>query len=208
MRLHGWRLLLGAGMIAAAFSGCTKKEETAQPPAATGSMKPAAAHGLSSEAAPADSAGLRFTAPPDWISEAPGSPMRRAQYRLPRAEGDSEDAEVVVFYFQGGGGGVQANIDRWIDQFSKPDGSPAGDSAKISKRVVGGIPVSIVDVSGSYSGAMGPMGGSSRPKTGYRMLAAVAEADNGPWFLKLTGPARTVARWQASFESFVDTIRR
>jgi hypothetical protein len=39
------------------------------------------------------------------------------------------------------------------------------------------------------------------------MLAAVAEAGSGPWFFKLTGPARTVARWEPAFESFLDTVQ-
>jgi hypothetical protein len=134
--------------------------------------------------------------------------MRQAQYRLSRVEGDSEDAEIVVYYFQGGGGGVQANVDRWVGQFSKPDGSPANDVARIIKKTIHGIPVTTVDVGGTYSGAMGPMGGSSEPKTNYRMLAAVAEAGNGPWFFKLTGPAKTVAKWEPSFESFIDSIQQ
>jgi hypothetical protein len=134
--------------------------------------------------------------------------MRRAQYRLARAEGDPEDAEMVVFHFQGQGGSVQANIDRWIGQFTKPGGSPAGESAKVSRKEVRGVQLSIVDVSGTYSGAGGPMmrGGPSKPD--FRMLAAVAEAPGGPWFFKLTGPARTVAKWESSFHLFLDSLSR
>jgi hypothetical protein len=208
MKPHSWRLLLCAGMAAMALAGCSKKEEGARAPASAASMKPAAAHGSATEAAAPASTGLKFTAPAGWISETVTSSMRQAQYRLPRVEGDSEDAEMVVYYFRGGGGGVQANVDRWIGQFSKPDGSPADDNAKTTNTVVRGIPVTIVAVSGTYSGAMGPMGGSSEPKTNYRMLAAVAEAGNGPWFFKLTGPAKTVANWEPSFESFVDSIQQ
>jgi hypothetical protein len=39
------------------------------------------------------------------------------------------------------------------------------------------------------------------------MLAAVAETASGPWFFKLTGPAKTVARWQSGFSAFLDTIK-
>ena len=50
--------------------------------------------------------------------------MRVAQYKLPKAAGDSEDALLVVYYFgQGQGGSPQANIDRWIEQMKQPDGS-------------------------------------------------------------------------------------
>ncbi len=197
-----------AGLLAAASAGCSSKEEGTQGQATAGSLKPEAAHSPTATASALSGAGLKFTAPSAWISEPPSSSMRKAQYRLPHAEGDTEDAEMVVFYFQGGGGGVQANIDRWIGQFSKPDGSPANDVAKVTKKVVHGVPVTTVDVSGTYSGAMGPMGTSSPSKNDYRMLAAVAEASDGPWFFKLTGPAKTVAKWEPSFESFVDTIQQ
>jgi len=30
---------------------------------------------------------------------------------------------MAVFVFPGGGGGVQANINRWVSQFKQPDGS-------------------------------------------------------------------------------------
>jgi hypothetical protein len=157
-------------------------------------------------AAPGASQKVEFTAPPGWVPRTPSSTMRQAEYTLPKTEGDPEDAELVVYYFGGQGGSVQANVDRWIGQFKKPDGSPVTDSAKITRKQSHGIPLTIVDCSGTYSGG-GPMMGSAAPKPNFRMLAAVAEASSGPWFFKLTGPARTVAKWEASFSSFLETIR-
>ncbi len=101
---------------------------------------------------------------------------------------------------------MQANIDRWISQFSKPDGRPVDDEAKVSRRESHGIPLTIVDVSGSYDNSMGP-GSQVKPMSEYRLLGAVAEAANGPWFFKLTGPAKTVAKWESSFQSFLDSIQ-
>jgi len=133
--------------------------------------------------------------------------MRKAQYKLPRAEGDMEDGELVVFYFgEGQGGSVEANVQRWIGQFKKADGSPAGDVARRTTKEVRGIKVTIVDVSGTYTGG-GPMMSSGDPKPSYRMLAAVAETRGGPWFVKLTGPTRTVTRWEPGFQEFLDSMR-
>ena len=184
--------------IALAAAGACSKPASEPPPA----PRPASAHGPQT----AGDGKLKFTAPAGWMARAPSSSMRQAEYTLPRAEGDTEDAELVVFYFHGQGGSVQANVDRWIGQFKKPDGSPASDSAKVSHKQSRGIPLTVVDVSGTYGGG-GPMMGSSAPKPDFRMLAAVAEASGGPWFFKLTGPARTVAKWEASFQSFLDTIQ-
>jgi len=198
------RYLLPAAALAACLAGCSKKPDETVQASQLPAMKPASAHATT---ATAGVGGLKFTAPSDWVSEQPTSSMRQAQYRLTKAQGDPEDAEVVVYYFQGGGGGVQANIDRWIGQFTKADGSPATDAAKTSKREVHGIPLTVVDVSGTYAAGMGPMMQETKSKPNFRMLAAVAEAPSGPWFIKFTGPAKTVAKWEPSFQNFLDTIQ-
>jgi hypothetical protein len=159
-----------------------------------------------SSGAAASGAGLEFEAPSTWIDETPSSSMRLAQYRLPRLEGDPEDAELAVFYFGGQGGSVQANVDRWIGQFSNPDGSPV-TSPRISEKDANGIPLTIVDVRGTYHQAQGPMMAQSKAKENYRMLAAVAEGPAGPSFFKLTGPRPTVDHFEESFNSFLDTLR-
>lgn len=191
--------------LALIFAGCSASGEKDRSAADSGGLQPAAAHGSAANDNGAPTAGgLKFTPQAGWIAETPTSSMRKAQYRLPKADGDSEDAELGVFYFGGGGGSVQANIDRWISQFSKADGSPVTD-ARTLHRTAHGIPLTIVDVTGTYVGGMGSS--ETRPKTDFRMLAAVAEAGNGPWFFKLTGPAKTVAHWEPGFQSFLDSIQ-
>jgi hypothetical protein len=197
-------LLLSAAIITA---GCSQKEKVDRAAKSEG-LKLESAHGSGSQTAGATDEGLSFTAPSGWTTETPSSSNRKAQYKLPRAEGDSEDAELVVSYFPGGGGTPQANVDRWIGQFTKPDGSPAGGAAKVTHRDISGIPLTIVDVSGNYSNSMMPMGQSQEPRANYRMLGAIAEMQNGPWFIKLTGPIKTVTKWASSFDAFLNSIRQ
>src|SRR3954468_23388940 len=91
---------------------------------------------------------LKLTVPAGWVEQTPSSSMRQAQFSLPKADGDTADGELVVFYFgPGQGGSVEANIDRWVGQIAEPDGSSSKDKAKTSKKVVSGFPVTIVDVS-------------------------------------------------------------
>src|SRR6266850_3273789 len=95
---------------------------------------------------------LRTKVPEGWTTEKPTSDMRVAQYKLPKAEGDGEDALLVLYYFgQGQGGPAQANIDRWINQIKQPDGRPSKDLAKTGTLTVNGLPVNTVDVTGNYS---------------------------------------------------------
>jgi len=161
----------------------------------------------SPESALASGAGLEFETPSTWIKETPSSSMRLAQYRLPHLPEDSEDAELVVFYFGGQGGTVQANVERWIGQFSDPNGSPITDAVKVSERDTDGIHLTIVDVSGTYHQAQGPMMAATTDKPNYRMLAAVAEGPTGPTFFKLTGPQGTVDHFEDSFQRMLDTVQ-
>jgi hypothetical protein len=196
MKIHSLIFLL----LCCAIAGCSSRSPNGDTSGTEG-LKPRSAH----DAASPDT-GLKFTPPPGWIAETPSGSIRKAQYRLPRIQGDPEDAELVVYYFQGEGGTPQANVDRWIGQFTGSGGKPAPDAAKVTHKTVDNIPLTIVDVSGTYSNSMGAMqqGGESKPN--FRMLGAIAEAKDGPWFFKLTGPERTVAKWAPGFESFLDSL--
>jgi hypothetical protein len=116
----------------------------------------------------ADSAAvLRWTAPAGWKAEA-ARPMRAATYSIVPVPGDQGIAECVVNYFgPGQGGGVEANIERWQGQMIGPDGKPA--PAKVDKRAVGGVAMTIIDASGAYAGMGGPMMASQKAVPGYRL---------------------------------------
>ena len=44
-------------------------------------------------------------------------------------------------------------------------------------------------------------------KPGFRLRAAVVETSNGPYFIRVVGPAATVARWHESIEAFLQSVR-
>lgn len=160
----------------------------------------------SPSSAPQSSGGLKYRAPEGWAAEQPTSSMRAAQFRLPRAEGDAEDASLVVYYFQGGGGSVQDNLDRWASQIEQPDGSSSKMKSKTSTMKVNGMNVSLMDVSGTYTAEMTPGGGERHNKPGFRMRAAVIETPRGPYFIKLTGPEKTIGQWDQSFDAFINSF--
>ena len=146
---------------------------------------------------------LKFRVPAGWVEEERTSSMRVAQYRLPKAAGDAEDASLVLYYFgQGQGGSVTANIDRWIAQMKQPDGSPVR-GAKDEQLVANGLKVTTVDLSGTYVAETAPGSGTFNNKPDYRLRAAVVETPNGSYFVKLIGPQKTVTMWNDSFLSFV-----
>ena len=137
--------------------------------------------------------------------------MRVAQYKLPKAEGDNADAELVLYYFgQGQGGSTQANIDRWLNQMQQADGSPSKDKAKIESTTVNSLPVTTVDVIGKYNGGMASPGASPSATpldmSNYRMRAAIIETPKGSYFVKLTGPQATVSRWDQAYTAYIKSF--
>jgi hypothetical protein len=202
------------------FSGCASAPKEVQPeqpaaPAAVASSTPAPStiavgHGSevpAAPAAPAPSGGrsegagpVKWTAPSRWDAK-PASGMRAATYNIPAAKGDSEGAECAVFANLGGG--VEANINRWIGQFEKTDGSP-----NQKKETINGLPVTTVDVSGTFKGGGPMMGQSGGPKAGYRLLGAIVEGPEGDVFFKLTGPAKTIASAESEFQAMIKSIRK
>lgn len=149
---------------------------------------------------------LKFKVPAGWVEEERTSSMRVAQYKLPRAAGDTEDASLVLYYFgQGQGGSTTANIDRWIGQMKQEDGSRA-KGAKDEQLVANGLKVTTVDVSGTYVAETSPGSGTFNNKPAYRLRAAVVETPNGSYFVKLVGPEKTVTQWNDSFVSYIKSF--
>ncbi|HBB96939.1 MAG TPA: hypothetical protein DC054_16295 [Blastocatellia bacterium] len=150
---------------------------------------------------------LHFKAPNGWTTEQTSSPMRVAQYKLPKVEGDKEDASLVLYYFGATQGGTsQANIDRWISQMQQPDGSSSKDKAKTETITVNGLKVATVDVTGTYTAEMAPGSKTFHNDENYRLRAAVVETPKGNYFVKLSGPAKTIARWDQSYTDYLKSF--
>jgi len=154
------------------------------------------------------SGNISFTAPDGWVVEKTSSNTRVAQYKLPKADGDTEDGSLVLSYFgQGQGGATQANIDRWISQVHQADGSDSKEKAKSESLTVNGLKVTMVDVSGTYSAEMAPGSGDFTSKPNYRLRAAVIETPKGSYFAKLTGPEKTISHWDQAFRDYINSFQ-
>jgi hypothetical protein len=129
--------------------------------------------------------------------------MRKATYAIPKARGDSEDGELAVFYFGPNmGGGVDANLERWAQQFADADPK----QVKRDKRSSNGLLQHVIEVqSGTY--ATGMPGAGASPKSGYALLGAIVETPVGNYFFKLTGPRKTVAAARTGFFALLDSMK-
>ncbi len=192
-----------AGLVVSllVLSGCSRKEEQTQLPAAerTPSIGTAAV---------SSAAGLRWTIPAEWRADAE-RPMRVATYTTPAAEGDPEEGEVALFYFgPGEGGSIEANVQRWFSQFDQPDGRATAEAATSESMVVNGIRITIVRTSGTYNAAAGPMAPRRELKPNFQLIGAIAEGPQGAVFFKFTGPSATVQNQENHFLTLVRSIER
>ena len=130
---------------------------------------------------------LALTAPEKWERKKPSSNIVEHEFSVPASEGDENPGRVTVM---GAGGSVADNIDRWVGQFTQPDGGNSKDKTKINKTKVGGREVHLVDISGTYKDQRGPFSQApSVEREKYRMLAAIiADKNLGNCFIKLYGP--------------------
>ncbi len=106
---------------------------------------------------------ITWVDPPGLRRVPPKSAMRKASYEVPRAAGDTEDGELAVFYFgPGQGGSIDANVDRWVKQFS---GVSASD-VKRADREANGLRQHTVEIQrGTFdAGSMAPSGGKGPKK--------------------------------------------
>lgn len=152
--------------------------------------------------------GLRWSAPTTWTAEPGSRPMRAATYAVPAAAGDQEPGECVAYYFgQGQGGSVEANVTRWAGQFQDASGHPM-KTPDVKHKTVHGLPVTTMDLSGTYAGMGGPMAKSKTTKPGYRLLGAIVEGPQGSVFFKFTAPAKTVAANQKAFDLMIASVAK
>ena len=188
---------IGAGaLIVALFVcwACSNKGATA-----VSNQQPNSSQGASGD--------LHFKAPDGWTTEKASPSMRVAQYKLPRVEGDKEDASLVLYYFGATQGGTaQANIDRWIGQMQQPDGGDSKSKAKTELLTVNGLKTTTVDVTGVYTAEMAPGSKTFHNDANYRLRAAVIETPKGNFFVKLVGPEKTIARWDQSYNDYLKSF--
>jgi hypothetical protein len=150
---------------------------------------------------------LRFKVPAEWVVEKPSSAMRLAQYKLPQAEGDNEDASLVLYFFgTNSGGSVQANLERWISQLEQPDGSSSASKAKMETITINQLKVSTIDLTGTYVAETAPGSNVRHNNPNYRLRAAVIETSKGAHYVKLVGPSKTVSRWEKAFDDYLQSF--
>lgn len=147
-------------------------------------------------------AGVALVVPAGWESQQiqPGGAMApKAVYKIPALKAGDEPGMIRITHFPEMKGKDDQNIDRWIAQVTKADGTPAarGD-AKVEKTESGNIRLTTVDVSGNVKMTMRDTG-----KPDHRMIAAILDHPKGPHFIVAAGPVESMKSWEADIMKFL-----
>lgn len=135
---------------------------------------------------------VKVNVPEGWVSKPTRSNFRLAQFSIPKAEGDKDDTECVVwFYGLNGSGGINGNIERWISQFEPKDRKVKIMTGKSSQG-----DYELVDITGTWNRPVDmPHGGLKivrEPASRlFGLVLIVRHA--GDYFVELMGPEKTVA---------------
>ncbi|MCH5376325.1 MAG: hypothetical protein JJ992_20335 [Planctomycetes bacterium] len=138
---------------------------------------------------------IKLQVPESWEQQPASNRLRLAQFAIKPVEGETE-AEIVVYSFGGGGGGVTANVGRWVKQFEAE-----GREVKVVQGKAPAGEYVLVDIAGTYNKPVGPPIRQQTERTpDSRMLAAIIQIPNeGNYFLKLTGGKKTVEKQVENF---------
>lgn len=151
--------------------------------------------------------GIDLTIPDGWFPEPaePGPMAAKAVFKLGGVEGDEVGCSVRVTYFPGMKGMDRQNIDRWISQVRQPDGSTSTrDHAKVTTKETGNVRLTTVDVTGSVNTSMDGQGAG---KPNYRLMAAIIDHPKGPHFVKASGNADSMKKWESSVRAFIESAK-
>jgi hypothetical protein len=169
---------------------------------AGGSMPAQSPHGSGMGAAATNATGatgagsLTWKAPATFKEQPNPSSMRLATYSVPKSGSDKDDAELSITV---AGGDTNANIERWAGQFE------GGTPPQKQEKTIAGRKVTLVEMSGTYSGGMGALSGTH---PGWTMYAAIVDAGSGQsYFFQMTGPTATVRAAKAALDTMIESIK-
>ncbi|MHC4393155.1 MAG: hypothetical protein ACYS22_17825 [Planctomycetota bacterium] len=159
---------------------------------------PAAGAGPSAgpPAASANSAGgMSWTPPANWQRK-PDRQMRVASF----APDGRTDIECYLTVLGGAGGGLDANLNRWLDQLGQKPLS-AAEIQELPRANVLGIESPILEAEGAFTGMDGPKQG------GFALLGTVVNLGQQTLFIKMTGPKEQIAAERENFTAFIGSLR-
>jgi hypothetical protein len=150
---------------------------------------------------------LKAKAPADWVSEKTTGEFRVYQFRIPKAEDDKDDGELVIY--SGNLGPDKANLQRWKDSFQPPEGKKIDDVTKESNPKIGGYEAVMLQLEGTYKARERPGDPSSKLilKPDYKFTGIILKTKNQTYYIKFTAPAKTMEKHEKAFKAWLEALK-
>jgi hypothetical protein len=131
-----------------------------------------------------------------WVKEAVSNSMRLEQYKI------ADNSNLSVSFLPGNAGGLEANIERWKNQFSQDAVFKILENTQFNYN---SIPVTKIYLNGNYLESQDPFNPSAQKllRENWAAYIIVAETEPGTWFFKVLGPASELKREEKNLDDFM-----
>ena len=153
---------------------------------------------------PTTAEGIAFEAPTEWQVK-PTRTMLWKVFGAPKVDGDTDDGEITISSLAANIP-LDANVERWCGQFELVGNKPCKDVAKIRDLKGTAFPSKVIEIEGGLKSAgMGAAPGPVKP--GWRLIVVEVTTPGKAWYLKFTGPGKTVAKREPAFLKAASAIK-
>jgi hypothetical protein len=151
--------------------------------------------------------GLKSKTPADWQKQKPANRLRSHQFKAPKAAGDREDAEIAISPDQSGP--VEKRLETWKEWFDVPADLPKEEAPRVDTFAIGAAKATYLDIRGTYYQLPRPLAPKNQAKLqpNYRMLAVFLETKDDRFFIRMIGPAKTVAQHKPAFDAWLKALK-
>lgn len=130
-----------------------------------------------------------------WVKEPASNSMRLEQYKI------ADNSNLSVSFLPGNAGGLDANIERWKNQFSHDAAFKILENTQFNYH---SIPVTKLYLNGNYLESKDPFNPSAQKllRENWAAYIIVAETESGTWFFKALGPASELKLEENNLDDF------
>lgn len=149
---------------------------------------------------------LSFQAPETWKKVKRRNNIIEMEFAVP---GEKKDDTPIRVTMMASGGSIQANLARWMGQFKGTGAGASREKAKIEEEKAAGMPLTVLDISGTFMDSMRGPFGPKVEKPDHRMIAGILQTGTvGNYFFKFVGPAALVEKHSKAFREMLKSASK
>ena len=81
------------------------------------------------------------------------------------------------------------------------------DPRESRERTVDGVKITTLDISGTFKDRPAPQAPRFTARKNYRMMTAIVQTEDGPYYFRMVGPKATIAEQAAAWTALVKSLK-